>query len=77
MKPIVHGLEAEYWGEIDFVYLDIDDPANQEVMRRYKFTSQPLLVLVEPDGTEVARWFGYVSEDEFKQALDDYLASGG
>ncbi len=77
MKPMVHGLEAQYWGRIDFVYLNIDDPATQPVKTRYGFSSQPLFVLVAADGTEVMRWFGYVSEGEFRQALDGYLLSVG
>ena len=30
MAPIVHGLEVEYFGVINFVYLDIDDKGNSE-----------------------------------------------
>jgi thiol:disulfide interchange protein len=77
MKPVVHGLEGEYWGQIDFVYLDIDDPANRELMQRYGFIGQPLFVLIAPDGTEVQRWLGRVGEDEFREAFDAYLASAG
>jgi len=32
MAPIVHGLEAEYSERINFVYLDIDDPANSDLL---------------------------------------------
>jgi thioredoxin-like negative regulator of GroEL len=71
----VHGLEAEYWGRIDFVYLDVDDPANRNVMRQYGFTSQPLFVLIAPDGTEIQRWFGYINEEELRQAFDVYLST--
>jgi thioredoxin-like negative regulator of GroEL len=77
MKPIVHGLEAEYWGKIDFVYLDIDDPTNQAMMRRFGFTSQPLFVLIMADGTELERWFGYTNVDSFKQPFDAHLAASG
>ncbi len=77
MRPIVHRLEAEYWGRIDFVYLDIDDPVNQAIKDAYGFTAQPLFILVEPDGTEVRRWFGYTNEEEFRQAFDAYLEQAG
>ncbi len=76
MRPIVHGLEAEYWGRIDFIYLDIDNAANLDVMQRYGFTSQPLFVLVEADGTEVQRWYGYVQASDLRAAFDALLASG-
>jgi thioredoxin-like negative regulator of GroEL len=70
MRPMVHGLEAEYWGQIDFVYLDIDDSGNDGVKEQYEFISQPTFILIEADGTVLQRWFGYVSEEEFRQALD-------
>ncbi len=75
MKPMVHGLEAEYWSQIDFVYLDIDDPSTNPVKERYGFRSQPTFVLIAPDGTPIQTWFGYVDADEFRRAFDDYLAA--
>ncbi|MCZ7546963.1 MAG: hypothetical protein M5R40_27125 [Anaerolineae bacterium] len=77
MKPVVHRLEAEYWGEVDFVYLDRDDRANRDVMNRYDFSYQPLFVFVEPDGTEIQRWFGSVPEADLRAAFDAYLAAPG
>jgi hypothetical protein len=74
MLPVVHGLEAEYWGEIDFVYLDIGFTP-KEIKDRYGFIAQPLFVLIAADGTEIERWFGYTSEDAFREAFDAYLAS--
>ena len=74
MRPTVHSLEATYWGKVEFVYLDIDNPDNSAMMQRYAFTAQPLFVLVAPDGTEIQRWFGYTQADEFTTAFDNYLA---
>jgi thioredoxin-like negative regulator of GroEL len=70
MRPMVHGLEAEYWGQIDFVYLDIDDSGNDGVKEQYEFISQPTFILIDADGAVIERWFGYVSEEEFRQAFD-------
>ncbi len=77
MKPVVHRLEAEYWGKIDFVYLDRDDPANRDLMSRYEFRYQPYFVFIEPDGTEIQNWFGTPTEADFKAAFDSYLAEHG
>ena len=74
MRPTVHGLEATYWGKVEFVYLDIDNPGNSAMMQHYAFTAQPLFVLVAPDGTEIQRWFGYTQADVFTTAFDNYLA---
>lgn len=73
MIPIVHGLEEDYWGQIDFVYLDHLDSKNQDVMQRYNFVWRPTFILIEPDGTEVQRWFGYVPAGMFRQAFNAYL----
>lgn len=74
---MVHGLESVYWGQVDFVYIDREDGANQSVTQRYGIRAQPVFVLVQPDGTEVQRWFGAVSEGELRTALDGYLSSSG
>ncbi len=74
---MVHGLEAEYWGQVDFVYIDREAVDNQAVTERFGIRSQPILVLLDPDGSELERWFGYVSEEELRAGLDGYLASTG
>jgi len=71
----VHGLEAEYWSRVDFVYLDREAPANAEVVNAYGIVYQPVFVLIRPDGTEVQRWFGGINPDEIRQALDNLLAT--
>ena len=72
---MVHGLEAEYWGRVDFVYLDREAADNQGVTQRYGIRAQPILILVEPDGTEVQRWFGFVTADQLRASIDGYLAA--
>ena len=75
MKPVVYELEGEYWGQIDFIYLDIDDPANNEAMNKYNFTAQPLFVLQTVEGEELERWLGYVDEADFRLAFDNLLST--
>jgi thiol-disulfide isomerase/thioredoxin len=75
MKPTIHALEAEYWGKLDFVYLDREAPANSEVVATYGIASQPIFILVDANGNEVERWFGTVPEDTLRAAFDDYLAA--
>jgi hypothetical protein len=65
----VHGLEAEYGSQVNFVYLDIDDrdtePFKQELGYRY----QPHLFLVDADGNIIQQWVGRVSGDELERAI--------
>ena len=72
----MHGLEAEYWGRVDFVYLDREDPNNQSVVQTYGVVYQPELVFVAPDGTVIEHWFGF-NEGTVRSALDGYLAATG
>jgi len=66
MAPIVHGLEAKYFGQLDFVFLDIDDNANADLMQEFGFRYQPMFVLVDGEGTPVKTWFGAVSAEDFE-----------
>jgi hypothetical protein len=68
----VHGLEAEYWGQIDFVYLDRVDPANSDVVERYGISYQPVFILIAADGAEVQRW-AYAEAEDFRTIFDTYL----
>jgi thioredoxin-like negative regulator of GroEL len=77
VKPVVHGLEAEYWGKIDFIYLDRDDPNNQVYLDELGFRAQPFYVLLEPDGAVVDQWYGVVEADTFRAAFDAVLTGGG
>lgn len=72
---MVHRLEQEYFGQIDFIYLDQYDEANQDVFSRYGLRGRPIFLLLRPDGTEVRRWFGFVTEADLRTALDGLLAS--
>ncbi len=73
MAPIVHGLEAEYYGRVKFTYLDADDPATREFQRTLGFSVQPEFHLLDADGTVLYRWFGYVEAPAFREQLDLFL----
>ncbi len=66
MAPIVHGLEAKYYGKINFAYLDIDDPLNANFKRQFGFRYQPEFHLVDANGNVVKTWVGRVSAEDFE-----------
>jgi hypothetical protein len=74
MAPIVHGLEAEFFGKINFVYLDIDDPANDELKRELGYRVQPHIFLLDGDGNVIQQWIGIVSEDVLRTALEETIS---
>ena len=73
MKPIVHGLEAKYSDQINFVYLDIDDPNTTNLKTDLDYIGQPQYVLVDGDGKIIQQWFGFVPEKEFVSAFKRFL----
>lgn len=73
MAPIVHGLEVEYHEEIEFVYLDIDDPANDQFKQELGFRYQPHFILVDGAGNILDQWLGPVSAEDFREAFSKYL----
>ena len=66
MAPVVHGLEVQYYGQIDFSYLDVDDPLTDPFKEQFNFQYQPLFILLDGNGETVKVWAGAVDEDEFK-----------
>lgn len=73
MAPIVHGLESEYYGQINFVYLDIDDPANESFKQQLGFRYQPQFFLVDGAGNIIQQWVGAVAGGDFRAAFDQAL----
>jgi thioredoxin-like negative regulator of GroEL len=73
MAPMVHGLEAQYHGRVNFVYLDIDDPANQDFLQTLGFVYQPHIILLDADGHILEQWVGPVGEAELVASLDAAL----
>lgn len=70
MAPIVHGLEAEYHGKIQFIFLDIDDSRNEQFKKQLAYRYQPHFLLLDGDGNILQQWLGVVSESQFREAFD-------
>lgn len=73
MAPVVHGLEIEYFGQIDFTYLDVDDPLNDDFKRELGYRVQPHYFLLDGNGNILEQWLGSVTSDEFRSAFDSVL----
>ncbi len=76
MKPVVDGLRSTYRDKIDFmVYANLDgDRAASDFARRQRVTAVPTSMLVAPDGTELRRWVGAVSNEELGTAFERALS---
>ena len=73
MASIVHGLEAEYYDNINVVYLDIDDPANDVFKRELGYRFQPHFFLLDRDGNILEQWLGTVNVEDFRTAIEAKL----
>ena len=73
MAPMVHGLEAEYFGKVKFSYLDADDPNTQSFQRTLGFVYQPEFYMLDADGVVLKKLIGFNSEEEFRALFDGYL----
>jgi hypothetical protein len=73
MAPMVHGLEAKYFGRIRFTYLDADDPQTLDMQRFLGFYYQPELYLLSADGKVLEKWIGYTSQEELETAFTQHL----
>lgn len=73
MAPVVHGLEAKYFGRITFTYLDADDPQTIEFQRALGFRYQPELYLLDADGNVLKKMIGYQSEQDLETTFAEFL----
>jgi hypothetical protein len=74
MKPVVNSLSTTYRDQIDFVYLDIDDPNNNEAKEKYGYRYQPHFFIVNEQDEVQQEWVGYVPEETLTAALDEFLS---
>jgi thioredoxin-related protein len=73
MAPMVHGLEAEYYGKVRFTYLDAGDANTREFQRTLGFAYQPEFYLLDGQGNLLKKWVGFVSEEEFESVFAQYI----
>lgn len=71
---MVHGLEIEYWGQIEFAYLDIDSASVAPFKEQLGFRYQPQLFLLDGEGNVVQEFAGVQSEATLREAFDNLLA---
>ena len=73
MAPMVHGLEAQYYGKIKFSYLDASDPSTQDFQRALGFRYQPEFYLLDGQGNLLQKWVGFGSQDQFETVFTQYV----
>lgn len=69
------GLREQFGTQIEFIVLDVDDPASLPLRQQYDMVQRSRYALVAADGTVIQRWFGFLNEAELESYLSQYVAS--
>lgn len=69
----MHGLESKYGGCIDFIYLDIDNPATKTAKDKLGYRAQPNFFLLDSSGKIIWSKFGYLTAAELEEQLQGVL----
>jgi thioredoxin-related protein len=73
MAPMVHGLEAEYFGKVKFTYLDADDSRTDGFQRALGFYYQPEFYLLDANGNLLKKFVGFVPQEDFAAEFGKYI----
>ena len=73
MAPVIFRLEDRYDDRINFVFLDIDDPANDLFKQLIDDRLPPIFYLIDGGGNVLGEWSGYVREEIFGTAIEAAL----
>jgi thioredoxin-like negative regulator of GroEL len=75
MAPVVHGLEQQYAGRVDFLYLNVADTANVRAKAALGFKATPHFFFLRADGSPVRTMRGVLPADSLRGALEEILAA--
>jgi thioredoxin-like negative regulator of GroEL len=75
MAPVVHGLEKQYEGRVDFLYLNIAEARNDSAKRAFGFRSTPHFFFVNAVGAVQDSMRGVVPAGSVRGALDRLLGA--
>ena len=67
----MHGLEQKWGDQVNFVYLDVDDPQTTSFRRELGYQYQPHFFLLDGEGNVIEQWVGYVDGEVLQQALHE------
>lgn len=73
MAPILHGMENIYRDRVNFVYLDINDPATDLFKNQLGYRYQPHLFLLDGSGNIVWQIQGYISASDLEAVIQAAL----
>lgn len=71
MAPILEELAREYRGKAHILVLDLSEPVNQKLARRYRVTAIPTQVFFDSQGNQVDVHIGFMPKKEIVRKLEE------
>jgi hypothetical protein len=72
----VRSVSTKYFGRVDVINLDWDDPDSRVVFRYFGILDRSTYYLLDPDGGVIFRWVGPLSkahiQDVVEKALEEH-----
>lgn len=72
LRPVLAKIEKKYAGKVNVVTVDVDDPANQQLVERYNVTVLPTVVFLGKEG-ETSITTGYSGDANIYWGLKNIL----
>lgn len=69
MKPVIERAKSEYGDRINFVSINVDDPANEKVVDQYGISPVPTLIFIDPGGEVVSYAIGFSGESSLASGI--------
>lgn len=71
----MNGIKDQFGDKIDLITLNVDVPETRSIRDRFGLTDRSQYAFVDPKGTVIQRWYGYLDQVEVAQVIQDYLAN--
>ncbi|MBI4534336.1 MAG: tetratricopeptide repeat protein [Candidatus Melainabacteria bacterium] len=76
MKPVIEKMKSDYGEQVNFVSINVDDPANEQVIDQYGVSPIPTLVFISPAGEVATYVIGYSGEQPVNSGIKKILSGG-
>ncbi len=69
----MHGLNATYENQLDFLYIDVSTPDGQQAFSAAQLAGHPSFLILKGDGVELWRAIGQQTERALSEAIEKAL----
>jgi thioredoxin 1 len=73
LAPVINSIAANYGDRMNFMFLDIDDPATKKFQEALGYRTQPHFFLLDQKGNVIKQWQGNVDVADIHLAIENAL----